>query len=54
MPTISPSGTIAGSGAGSYSSASSIASGWPLTVDERWSGLLKNVLHHFGVRARTG
>jgi hypothetical protein len=30
-------------------SASSIAAGWPLAVDPRWSDLLKNVLHHFGV-----
>ena len=30
-------------------SASTIAAGWVLAVDERWSNLLKNVLHHFGV-----
>ena len=28
--------------------APSIAAGWPLAVDERWSDLLENVLHHFG------
>ena len=31
-------------------SASTISAGWPLAVDATWSKLLKNVLHHFGVR----
>jgi hypothetical protein len=29
--------------------AGSINAGWTLGLDHRWSGLLKNVLHHFGV-----
>jgi hypothetical protein len=40
-------------GGGRVFSAPSIAAGWTLSVDERWSGLLKNVLHHFGVAAET-
>jgi hypothetical protein len=27
----------------------SIAAGWPLEVDPRWSGLLNNVRHRFGM-----
>ena len=33
-------------------SASSIASGWILAVDERWSNLLKNVLRHVKIDPR--
>ena len=29
--------------------AGAIGSGWALHADPRWSGLLRNVLHHFGV-----
>jgi hypothetical protein len=29
--------------------AGSINAGWTLAIDPHWSGLLKNVLHHFGV-----
>jgi hypothetical protein len=30
--------------------AGSINAGWTLALDPRWSGFLKNVLHHIGVR----
>jgi len=29
--------------------AGSVGASWPLLEDESWSGLLKNVMHHFGV-----
>jgi hypothetical protein len=32
--------------------AGSINAGWTLALDPRWSELLKNVLHHFGVPAK--
>ena len=35
-------------------SASTISAGWPLADDTRWSDLLKNVLHHFGVPSTHG
>ncbi len=41
------------SGGGRVFNASSIAAGWPLAVDPQWSGLLKNVLDHFGVSPRS-
>ena len=40
-------------GGGRVFNASSIAAGWPLAVDPQWSGLLKNVLDHFGVSPRS-
>ncbi|MBS0210059.1 MAG: LamG domain-containing protein [Planctomycetes bacterium] len=36
-------------GGGQVFAAPSIAAGWTLAVDRRWAGLMKNVLHHFGV-----
>jgi len=38
-------------GGGKVFNAGAIAGGWPLSVDAKWSALLKNVLHHFGVPA---
>jgi len=34
---------------GQVFNAGSVGAGWPLLEDESWSGLLRNVLHHFGV-----
>jgi hypothetical protein len=36
-------------GGGRVFHAGSINAGWTLAVDPKWSGLLKNVLHHLGV-----
>ena len=35
---------------GQVFNAGSVGASWPLLEDESWSGLLKNVLHHFGCK----
>jgi hypothetical protein len=40
-------------GGGQVFAAPSIAAGWTLAVCSQWSGLMKNVLHHFGAVAET-
>ena len=37
---------------GQVFNAGSVGASWPLLEDESWSGLLKNVLHHFGCKSK--